>query len=420
MKESISRFRHLGRRLPGPEDRRLVVLTGARQTGKTTLARARWPHLRYLNLDDLELRRTVRDVPTVRWPIDVGPAVIDEAQKEPAVFDKVKHAFDAGSLTFSALLGSSRILLMEKVRETLAGRAFVFDLWPLMPSELLHAADTNPPPPLLDQLLDPARDVAATLRETAPALLPDDDAPRRHAFEHLCRWGGMPELLRLDDADRREWLRSYQQTFLERDLADLARLHDLEPFAALQKLCMLRTGGLLSFSEYARDAKVAPTTARRYLEYLRMSYQVLLLQPYARNITSAVVKTPKVYWVDVGILRHGTRQWGDLTGAQFESVVVAEVHKWVSTAGRAVDLSFYRTRSGLEVDLLAESDGRVLGIEVKARAGAERTDCRGLRALANALGDRWRGGLVVHDGTAIEELDAEARLWGVPAHRLLT
>ena len=183
---------------------------------------------------------------------------------------------------------------------------------------------------------------------------------------------------------------------------------------------MLRTGGLLSFSEYARDAKVAPTTARRYLEYLRMSYQVLLLQPYARNLTSAVVKTPKVYWVDVGILRHGTKHWGELTGAQFESVVVTEIHKWVSTAGRAVDLSFYRTRSGLEVDLLAESDGRVLGIEVKARAGAERTDCRGLRALANALGDRWRGGLVVHDGTAIEELDAEARLWGVPAYRLLT
>ena len=251
-------------------------------------------------------------------------------------------------------------------------------------------------------------------------MLPDDDAPRRHALDHLCRFGGMPELLRLDDADRREWLRSYQQTFLERDLIDLARLHDLEPFAALQKLCMLRTGGLLSFSEFARDAKVAPTTARRYLDYLRMSYQVILLQPYACNLTSVVVKTPKVYWVDAGILRHGTKQWGDLTGAQFESVVVAEVHKWVSTAGRAVDLSFYRTRSGLEVDLLAESDGRLLGLEVKARVGADRADCRGLRALALALGDRWRGGLVVHQGTAIEELDGAAGLWGVPAHRLLT
>ncbi len=417
--DGSARFRWLAGRLPDPADRRLVVLTGARQTGKTTLIRARYPDLAYRNLDDLALRQALRDVPAGRWHRDVGPAVLDEAQKEPGVFDKVKFAFDAGSIDFTALLGSSRILLMEQVRETLAGRAFVYDLWPLLVSEVRLPATASPEPPLLDALLANGHRLADVLGDQPPVLLPDADDERRQAFQHLQQWGGMPELLRLSDGDRREWLRSYQQTFLERDLLDLARLHDLEPFAALQRLCMLRTGGLLSFAELARDAGIAVTTTRRYLEYLRMSYQVLLLPPWSTNLTSSVVKSPKLYWLDQGLLRHGTRQWGEPSGAMFETVVVTEIHKWIGTAGRDVGLSFYQTRSGMEVDLLLEGADGVLGIEIKQRDGAIARDLRGLRALAEGLGGRWRGGLVVHDGARIEELDAAAGLWAVPAHRLL-
>lgn len=399
-------------------DRRLVVLTGARQTGKTTLAKAAFPRLAYHNLDDLELRRTLRDVPAARWGKDVGEAVLDEVQKEPAVFDKVKYAFDAGDLRASVLLGSSRLLLLEKVRETLAGRAFVFDLWPLMPSEVRQPAGSSAEPPLLDRLLgDDALD--AVLTNESPQLLPGPDDDRWSAFEHVLRWGGMPELLRLDEADRREWLRSYTQTFLERDLLDLVRLAGLEPFAALQRLCMLRSGQLLSYADLARDARIAPKTAQRYLEYLRLSYQVLLLQPYSTNLTSRVVKSPKVYWADLGLLRQATRQWEAERGELFETAVVVEVHKWVSTLARDVALTFYRTTSGLEVDLIVETGQGVIGIEIKDRDHADRTDARNLRAIAKELGAKWRGGLIVHHGRRLERIDAGLGIWAVPAHRLL-
>jgi predicted AAA+ superfamily ATPase len=162
----------------------------------------------------------------------------------------------------------------------------------------------------------------------------------------------MPALLPLSADERRKWLQSYETTYLERDLGDLARLADLMPFRQFQRLCALRTGQLLSYSELARDAGVAVSTTRRYVEYLRLSYQALLLPPYATNLTSAVVKTPKVYWGDLGLWRQLTRFYGPPTGAMFETMVVTEIHKWVRTAERGVEMAFYRTRSGLEVDLM--------------------------------------------------------------------
>ena len=416
LRTETQRFRWLGARLPSPHKRRLVVLTGARQTGKTTLARQLYGDLRYINLDAIEEREALRGLRTASWGRAVGPAVVDEAQKEPGVFDKVKLAYDERQIAFSVLLGSSRVLLLDRVRESLAGRAFVYDLWPLMASEVRCPADETPPSPLFDRLISAPAAFAETLAAEPPRLLGDEAARRIEALDHLAAWGGMPELLSLDDDERREWLRSYRQTWLERDLADLTRVSDLLPFRALQGLAMLRTGQLLNYADLARDAAVSTATARRYLEYLRLSYQVVLLQPYARNLTSATVKSPKLYWMDLGLLRHGTRNRGELTGPLFETLVVAEARKWIDTAGRDAALWFYRTRSGREVDLLIAAEGGTIGVEVKNRARVGARDCTGLRALAKALGDEWAGGLVVHRGEALEEL--APGLWAVPAHRL--
>ncbi|MYD88197.1 MAG: ATP-binding protein [Acidobacteria bacterium] len=409
-------FRWLATRLPPADKHRLVVLTGARQTGKTTLARRLYRDLRYVNLDAIEEREALRGLRSGSWGRAVGPAVIDEAQKEPGVFDKVKLAYDEQQIAFSVLLGSSRVLLLDRVRESLAGRAFVYDLWPLMASEVRCPAETPPKRPLFDRLVTAPQEFAKTLGAEPPRLLGDDATRRFEALDHLANWGGMPELLSLDDGDRREWLRSYQQTWLERDLADLTRVSDLLPFRALQRLAMLRTGQLLNYADFARDAAVSAGTARRYLEYLRLSYQVVLLQPYARNLTSSTVKTPKLYWMDLGLLRHGTRNWGELTGPLFETLVVSEARKWIDTLGRDVSLHFYRTRSGREVDLLIDAGSGIIGIEIKNRVRVSRTDCTGLRALAKTLGDEWAGGLVVHRGEALEELGPG--FWAVPAYRL--
>jgi predicted AAA+ superfamily ATPase len=394
-------------------------MTGARQTGKTTLARRVYATLRYLNLDAIELRATMRDVRTSRWGEEIGAAVLDEAQKEPGVFDKVKYAFDEGSLDFTVLLGSSRILLLDQVRESLAGRAIVYDLWPLTASELASAGLEHVSPPLLDTLLGDLRGARRTLAGLPTIALDGHDEPGRSAIDHLAYWGGMPALLPLDDGERREWLAAYQQTFLERDLADLATLSDLLPFRNLQRLAMLRTGCLVNYADLARDAGLAPTTARRYLEYLRMTYQAVLLPPYLDNLTSRVVKAPKLYWTDLGMLRHATRQWGPVDGSLFETLVVAEIVKWVSTAALPVDLFFYRTRSGFEVDLLVEGDGALFAFEIKRRDRIDAHDHGPLRKLAGALGERWSGGAVVYTGDRIECLDETAGIWAVPVHRLL-
>ncbi|MDH3402419.1 MAG: DUF4143 domain-containing protein [Acidobacteriota bacterium] len=228
----------------------------------------------------------------------------------------------------------------------------------------------------------------------------------------------MPGLLPLGEGQRREWLRSYQQTFLERDLLDLARLPDLDPFRSLEQLAMLRSGQLLSYADLARDAGIAPSTARGYLRYLQLSYQVVLLRPFHTNLTSTVIKAPRLYWVDLGLLRQGTLQWGPATGPLFEGLVVVECRKWIDTMAADAKLYFYRTRSGLEVDLLVETAAGVLGIEIKHRDGAVRSDATSLAALAEALGPRWLGGLVVTRGGAIRPLRPDHSIWSVPAHRL--
>ena len=392
-------------------------MTGARQTGKTTLARAVYPDLAYYNLDSPEQREAMRAVRADAWAATVGPAVLDEAQKEPSLFDKVKFAFDAGQLERTVLLGSSQILMLQRVRETLAGRAFVYELWPLMASEIVHSGvEKTPPPPLLDSLLREPGSADEVLGSLPPVRLGEPAAAAAAAVDHLQRWGGMPALLALPDGERVKWLQSYDATYLERDLGGLARMDDLLPFHRFQRLCALRSAHLLSYSELARDAGLAVNTSRRYIEYLRISYQAFLMPPYATNLTSSVVKSPKVYWIDLGLWRQLTRYQGEVTGPMFETLVVTEIHKWVKTAELPVDLAFYRTRSGLEVDLLITTPHGVWGVEAKAAARLGSSDWRALREVGEALGPAWRGGLVVHPGPSLQRLDRQ--IWAVPVDRL--
>lgn len=417
MRTDSQRFRFLRQQLGPLSSPRIILLTGARQTGKTTLARALYPDLAYLNLDASEQREAIRAVRADAWAATVGPAILDEAQKEPSLFDKVKFAFDAGQIERTVLLGSSQILMLQRVRETLAGRAFVYELWPLMASEIAHEGTEAPPAPLLDRLLREPGSADELLGSLPPVRLGEPAARAAASIDHLLKWGGMPALLSLPDAERAKWLQSYDATYLERDLGDLARLDDLLPFHRFQRLCALRSAQLLSYSELARDAGLAVTTSRRYIEYLRISYQAFLMPPYATNLTSSVVKSPKVYWIDLGLWKQLTRYQGDVTGQMFETLVVTEVHKWVTTAELPVDLSFYRTRSGLEVDLLITTPHGVWGIEAKAASRLGPSDWRALRDVGEALGPAWRGGLVVYSGNAVQRLDRQ--IWAVPVDRLL-
>jgi uncharacterized protein len=417
MSENLLKNRFLAEYLPSPERRRLVLLTGARQTGKTTLSQIKYPQLRYINLDAPENRDVLRNISTPSWSNTVGNAIIDEAQKEPTVFEKVKYAFDEKGISFCLLLGSSQILLLKKVRESLSGRVAIYELWPLMMSELFQ--DQKAPPmtvPLVDRLF--SGEALDTVFGDTPFMLLDKEEDRsRETEKYLLNWGGMPALLPLSDQERWKWLKDYEYTYLERDLFDLVRLDDLQPFAKFKKLSALRSGKLLNYSELARDASVSVDTARRYLEYLRLSYQVVLLQPYQKNLTSSVIKTPKLYWLDIGLLRQLSGQRGELIGEVYETMVVNELFKYIKTAQKNTEIYFYRTRAGLELDILLETEKGFLGMEIKSRKVFSATDTKAMKEVAKALGHEWRGGLVVYPGHEIKKI-AEPNIWAVPSRRL--
>lgn len=417
MTEIMQKYRFLSKFLPKLERRCLVVLTGARQTGKTTLAKAKYPELRYINLDAPENRESLRKISTPMWSTSVGNAILDEAQKEPVVFEKVKYAYDEKGVSFSLLLGSSQILLLKKIRESLAGRIAIYELWPLLMSEV-HGKDytTVLKPPLVNKLFS-GEAFSDIFSGIPPALLDKEDSNALAAENYLLKWGGMPALLQLSEEERWKWLRDYEYTYLERDLSDLARLDDLEPFTKFQRLSALRSGRLLNYSELARDASVCVDTARRYLEYLRISYQVMLLQPYYKNITSSVIKTPKLYWLDIGLLRQLSGQRGEYSGEIYETMVVDELYKWIKTAQINAEMYFYRTRSGLELDLLIQTEQGLIGIEIKGRQTIVQSDIRPMKEIGAILGKKWVGGVVVYQGNEIKKL-SEPDIWAVPSRRL--
>ncbi len=418
MSEKIQKYRFAAEILPHIGKKKLVLLTGARQTGKTTLSKKLYSGLRYINLDSPEDREILGAVPAASWGRDVGNAVIDEAQKAPLVFEKIKYAFDEESFSFAVILGSSQILLIKKVRESLAGRISIFELWPLMMSEIYRAADAkNIVRPMIDRLFFDEKFDDIFGAEPS-ILLGKDNVSRREAENYLLKWGGMPALLPEPEVDRRRWLKDYEYTYLERDLSDLARLDDLEPFRKFQKLAALRSGQLLSYSELARDAGVSVDTARRYLEYLKISYQTFLLQPFYQNITSTVIKTPKLYWVDIGILRHLCGLSTEISGPLYETLVVGEIIKWMKTMQRDGEVYFYRTRSGLELDLLLQTESGIVGMEIKSRSTVAMGDIGSMKDVAAGLGKKWRGGIVIYRGDEIKKLDPKNRIWAVPSHRL--
>jgi len=391
-------------------------LTGARQTGKTTLSRTKYPNLKYVNLDSPENRDILSQLHTASWAGSVGDAVLDEAQKAPMVFEKVKYAFDEGGISFSVLTGSSQIMLLKKIRESLAGRAFFYELWPLMQSEInIPAHEQDVREPLVNTLLSGGK-LDSLLTGIPTVVLDKQDAAYFDAENHILQWGGMPALLPLNVNDRWKWLKDYGYTYLERDMADLARLDDLSPFRKFQQLTALRSGTLLNYSELARDTGISVDTAKRYLEYLRLSYQTFLIQPFHRNLTSSVIKTPKIYWTDIGIMRQLTGYKGALTGELYETMVVSELVKWIRTSQTDAGVYFYRTRSGMELDLLLHTRPGFIGVEIKFRQSVVKKDIRVMKEVASVLGHEWLGGIVVYRGNEIMRMD-DAEIWAVPSRR---
>jgi hypothetical protein len=316
-----------------------VVLTGARQTGKTTLLREEFGgSFGYASLEDPDLRSAALEDPRSFLARHASPVILDEIQNAPELLSYIKTAIDADRRPGGWLLTGSRSFpLMEGIAQSLAGRAAVLQLHGLSQEELSRA--------------------------------------RRLATSEEVLRGSLPEP-RLDvDLDLRLWMASYLQTYLERDVRQLAQVGDLVSFEQFTRLCAARTSALLSLAELARDAGVSATTARRWLGVLEASCRFFRLPPWTRSPTKRLVKSPKLFAADTGLAAFLTGHrdaevvaHGPLRGALFETLVVTEVIRWFRNRGDLPSLAFWRSSDGLEVDLVIELAGRIHGLEIKANA----------------------------------------------------
>lgn len=400
------------------DQRILVLLTGARQTGKTTLIKKKYSDLPYYNLDAFEYREQLSSISTFNWGKEVGEAVFDEIQKEAQLLNKIKYSFDERTINFSVLLGSAQILLLSKIKETLAGRIMIYELFPFLLSELV-AGDNPLIKPLLSQIIK-TQNIDDLLNKMSSVVLGSEWDEILKKEDYLIQWGGMPSLVHIDNDElKQRWLKSYSIAYLERDLSDLANLQDLKPFRKFQQIAALRTANLLSFSSIAADAGISAETARRYVEYLRISYQVFLLSPYGTNLTSSVIKTPKIYWIDNGLFREiSGKGFNTSDGVDFENYVASELMKYLRTMGSNARLTFYRTRSGMEIDFILETDNGIVAFEVKNRDQVTPMDFSAMRKVGEAAKEKWLGGLVIYRGNKI--IQWEEKLWAVPSCRLFS
>jgi uncharacterized protein len=371
----------------------VVVLTGARQTGKSTLALMLGESHSYLTLDDVLLRDLA-----VRNPealLDQGERlIIDEVQHAPDLLLAVKRRVDEGRVPGRYILtGSSNLLLQQNVSESLAGRAGYVTLGPLTRREQLGFGSAG----VWSQLL---REAPARW----PELLQDQVAPAE-PWQELARRGGYPEpAYQLDsDSARSLWYGGYTATYLERDLRQLSAVEGLADFRRLMSALCLRLGGLLNQAEVSRDLALPSSTVQRYMNLLEISYQLVRLPAYHINRTRRMVKAPKAYWTDTGLALYLAGET-DPRGAHLENLVLGDLLAWSAVAQPRPQLAHWRTSTGAEVDFVIESPGSLLPIEVKA---AERIRPDDARHLKTFLGDyrQATGGLLLYTGDRVITLD---------------
>ena len=383
---------------------RISVLSGARQTGKTTLVRAGFPEHEYISLEDPVVRPAFTALSAAQWHQQYPVAILDEVQKAPSLIESVKATYDLYADSRYILLGSSQILLLGGMRESLAGRASLVELYPLTLPESL--TDSWRDEICESRLLRWLRTgLSGDLLEGIPQR-DDGYAQATQVWDEYLRFGAMPALsdAGLAAEEKHEWLSNYIRTYLQRDVRDLANMRDLEPFVRAQRTLSSLTGRLLNTSGLARQAGIPGPTAKRFITYLEISYQIILLQPWFRNLSKRLVKSPKVHFIDPGVQRALLGRRGAPTGEEFESAVVAEIYKQVKNSRLSIDCHHLRTVDGREIDLLLECDEGFVPIEIKMTERASHTDARHLRNLDSILDKPVLHALVLSNDASVQKL----------------
>lgn len=390
-------------------DTRVVVLNGARQVGKSTLAEVvlrRSPGGVARYLDDPATQAAAVEDP-VRFLQHDGLMLIDEVQRVPDLWLAVKHLVDREPRPGRFLLtGSARLLALRSLPDALPGRAETIELWPLSQGEIDGTSDG---------FVDAAFSHGVEIRHEPPDL-------RRKDYVARTVRGGYPEAVRRETPRRRQrFFESYLADLIVRDVTQVAQIARASDMRRLLSLLAAQVGGLLNVNRLASELSVSAPTARHYLGILETIYLVRVIPAWSANATTRAVGTPKVIFVDSGLAAYlTTGAVGDApVGGLMENLVLGELSRQVTWSDSSVRLYHYRDRDQYEVDgVLEDNAGQIVGIEVKAGETVRAADFRGLRLLRDRLGDRFRAGFVLYCGT--ESLSFGDRLACLPISALWT
>ena len=391
-------------------DTPVVLINGARQSGKSTLVQAQSTATgtprQYLTLDDAVVLNAAKSDPAGFINGLQGAVTLDEVQRAPEVFLAIKAAVDRQRQPGRFLLtGSADVLLLPGIADSLAGRMEVLSLWPLSSAEMANSAGLN-------------RADAFFQGDWSGLMVPPCE--RAVLVERLLA-GGFPEAVTRTSARRRDaWFDSYVQAVLQRDVRELANIEQLTEIPNLLALLATRSGTLLNFAELSRTAGIAQSTLKRYFALLEMLFLVVRVPSWERNAGKRLVKAPKVFLPDSGLLSYLTGSTAEslsakpgLAGGLVETFVLTELLKHLAFSGNRLSLWHYRTQTNIEVDFILENRlGQITGIEVKASATVDAKDFKGLRHLQETEAAIFQRGVVLYGGR--EVVPFGNNLWAVP------
>jgi hypothetical protein len=365
----------------------VVSITGPRQSGKTTLAKALFSDHAYVSLEDPNEREFALNDPKGFLRRFRGGVILDEIQRAPALLSYIQGIVDSEDRPGQFILtGSQQFHVMEKVTQTLAGRTALVNLLPFSLDELLGRTSTDP-----WQLDD----------------LPPQSAQPSFTLEEIIFKGLYP---RIHDKglEPHDWLSAYYRTYVERDVRDLANIGNLETFQRFVRLCAGRSGQLLNLSSLALDAGISHTTARNWISILQAGFIVHLLPPHFANFSNRIVKTPKLYFLDTGLLCYllRVRESAELVthamkGHIFETFVLAELYKAFAHQGETPPLYFWRDKTGHEVDVVIDTGSRLIPIEIKSSETVGRSLFDGLKYYISLGSPVSETGVLIHGGNGL-------------------
>lgn len=374
-------------------DTPVVLIVGPRRAGKTTLVRKMGDDDRtYSTLDDQTVLAAAQSDPA-GFIRGLDRAIIDEIQRAPDLLLAIKKTVDEDYRPGRFLLtGSANVLTLPRVADSLAGRMETIRMLPLAQAEI-----ANRGPTFLERLFE------GRLQSQKESVVGDE------LIQTVLR-GGFPEAIgRESERRRQDWARSYLTSILTRDLRDIAEIEKLTELPKFVRLLAEHSGQLVNYSQLAGGINVNQRTAHRYVGLLEQVFLIATLQPWFTNTLKRIVKTPKLHFLDSGLLAAARGLTFDRIkadrgpfGALLESFVFSEVLKLMTASDLRLTPHHYRDRDTREVDIVLErDDGMVAAIEVKASATVKAGDFSGLRALADACGDRFAFGVVLYDSTDV-------------------